>query len=664
MRLKKGTQFLDQYDNTDIAQTFSSSQLGNITEKNGAFSNKFKLPLTTKNRDILEFPDNFNDISRTQYTKFDIDLVDAGAVIASGFLRISIVENENEVQCTFFSNNSGWFNPLKEKSLKDLDLTAWSHTWENSTMKSRIDADPDEGYCYPVIDYTYGGTRASFDLLDIYLFPAMFVHTVLRQIFDELGYVLEGELLDLYIFKRMIIPFSDTDFTKPPSETSSDEFEPYDAVNTLVTATTYTMSVSATTTFAPSSDGFYTINSKVIFDVQSVITSAAVMVVKLNKNGSEIQRSSIIFDVGNTGDSEVTVSVEGEEADISSDTFTTTVDVTLFPGSVINIKNEGGLFFYEGSTYVIGDTIQNMATTLPDIKQSDFVKYLFFTFGVIPQVNSKTNVITLNLFRNITEKLDQASDWSNKLDLSSKIQTDYTQLLNNYGSISEIKYKQDLSDSYLESYFNDTAKGFGDGQLDIDNEFIKNKKTIYTAPFAGFTNQFKLPDRVYIANIQFIDTTTLINGPRQSLTPKIAIMTPNEDVEEQTGGGSGYTEFTITSTVASSVTCQETPITFFAKQQVIPLINKYQDSLAYDQIQGVGYQDDTIKELYLEDYERILSNMKYLKAYFRLTEVDINNLDFSKPVYIDRYKSYFYISTIKNYRGSGKLTQCELIKIS
>ena len=55
--------------------------------------------------------------------------------------------------------------------------------------------------------------------------------------------------------------------------------------------------------------------------------------------------------------------------------------------------------------------------------------------------------------------------------------------------------------------------------------------------------------------------------------------------------------------------------------------------------------------------------MKYVEAFFKLTEVDINGLDFTIPVYIDKYKAYFYLNMIKNYQGSERATKAELIKI-
>ena len=129
MRLKIGDDFLDQYDDTTIAQTFAVSEIGSISNKNGGYSNKFRLPLTATNSELLGYPGEVNNTSRNPYTKFDVDLVDRGAVIAKGYLKYTIVDHsKQEIQCTFFSDNSDWISAIKSKNLKDLDLTEFSHT--------------------------------------------------------------------------------------------------------------------------------------------------------------------------------------------------------------------------------------------------------------------------------------------------------------------------------------------------------------------------------------------------------------------------------------------------------------------------------------------------------------------------------------------------------
>jgi len=108
MRLKVNDSFLDQYEDTVIAQTFAVNELGDIATRQGGFSNGFEIPLSAFNSEILDFPENINNLSRNPYVKVDADLIDAGTVVASGYLRFKIVEG-NRLKCTFFANNTDWF---------------------------------------------------------------------------------------------------------------------------------------------------------------------------------------------------------------------------------------------------------------------------------------------------------------------------------------------------------------------------------------------------------------------------------------------------------------------------------------------------------------------------------------------------------------------------
>ena len=104
-----------------IAQTFAVNNLGNISTRQGGSSNRFSLPLSDLNRKTLGFPDNVNTSSRTPYQKVDATLYDDNTAIAEGFLKIEEVTN-TRINVTFFSDNTGWFNLIKDKTLKDLYL--------------------------------------------------------------------------------------------------------------------------------------------------------------------------------------------------------------------------------------------------------------------------------------------------------------------------------------------------------------------------------------------------------------------------------------------------------------------------------------------------------------------------------------------------------------
>ena len=78
--------------------------------------------------------------------------------------------------------------------------------------------------------------------------------------------------------------------------------------------------------------------------------------------------------------------------------------------------------------------------------------------------------------------MSNALDWSEKLDVSKSISTDFTQLLNNYSKDSILTYEDDDNDNELVSYKSETEKNLGQGSINIDNEHLNPKKEVYTSP--------------------------------------------------------------------------------------------------------------------------------------------------------------------------------------
>ena len=135
-----------------IGQNFSVNQLSEVSARQGGFSNSFSLPRTSKNNEALGFPTNLNTSSKSFYKKITSTLIDGNGNIASGFLKIEKVTKQN-INVTFFSDNVEWFQLIKDKKLTDLDLSKFDHQYNNTTIKTAIDADKTEGYTYTLIDY-------------------------------------------------------------------------------------------------------------------------------------------------------------------------------------------------------------------------------------------------------------------------------------------------------------------------------------------------------------------------------------------------------------------------------------------------------------------------------------------------------------------------------
>ena len=121
-------------------------------------------------------------------------------------------------------------------------------------------------------------------------------------------------------------------------------------------------------------------------------------------------------------------------------------------------------------------------------------------------------------------------------------------------------------------------------------------------------------------------------------TPRCLIL------ERQTlSPGVDFTDGATTTTVAADL-----PIPYFIKDGAV-FNYGFADNLLDD------YYDLTIS---------IMDYVKVVRPLIRLNAVDINQLDFLKPVYIEYFNSYFYINKISGYQPDGnESTEVELVKL-
>jgi len=664
MRLKVNNVLLDQFQNTIIAQNYETNNFGDISTSRGGFSNDFTIPLSSKNDAALGYPSDINIGNRNPYQKIDAQLIDQGAVIAIGYIRYKVVEGK-KIQCSFFADNTEWFNLIKDKKMSDIDLSDYNHEWTSFNITQSFTNT--EGYIYPVIDYGYyidaniddGTGQTVVD--DITMYPAMFVSSLVNQIFTDIGWNVSGSLLSEERYQRMIQPFSAEDFAKPESQINSDSII-VDDTTPLLISNSFTSSGSVDwsgygTDVNVTNEGVY--NIQVNLNYSWTTGTANQLIFRIRKNGTNIY--SVQRDVVNNNTGEV-ILISNNELLSPTDDIDVFCEVAFAGNGLATI--EGTLNIISQADYVSGSEII-MSSTMPDISQADFLKYIFFSFGVVPQPDNYSKTVSLDFFKEIEDNIPNAVDWSKKLDTSKSINTDFTELLNKYSRESILNYEEDEDDAELSSYKAETKLNFGQGQINIDNDHLDPRKEIYKSPYSPMINILSFNNELYIPQIKYWqyddDESDFVKEFKPS--PKIGLITDAIDWTDLTVGFADT--FKVNSTgSSSSFVVSEVPFCWFVKTPYITEVNSYDFSLAYDQVQFPNVTDSTLIETYIEDYEKVLNTMKYVKAYFRINEVDINNLDFLTPVYIDRFKSYFYINKIKNYQGANKTTEVELIKLS
>lgn len=632
IRVKIGDDFLD--GNSLIAQTFSVNNLGSLTTRQGGFSNEFTVPLTSRNRELLGWPDDLNTSSRNQYMKIEATIYDNKSRVATGYIKI-IYSTKDECRATFFSDNVAWFNLIKNKTLNELDLSDLDHVYNESNVTGSLSNT--SGYIYPIIDYGEFLDDSVYNWEVDQFYPGVYISTIVEQIFLDAGWKITGELINDPMYKRMIIPFSKKEFAHPDSfitdNTFTEDFLDQNVVNNEI----ITLDPSGTT-FNPTQNAEYTIrltmtvsNYNATANSYWVITDSTNFAITENYfgNGTYVFQTEGYFDAT----SNVFV-LHQKRAGTFTDMDISDVSIEFIPKKKI----------YLGSTITV-------AETLPDIKQSDLMQYIFTVFGVVPVANPLTKIVTAYLHKNIKGRINSAVDWSDKIDVSKSYKVDFTELLSNYATTSIFNYLKDDDDSLLETYTAQNNKRLGQGELIINNEHLTNRKTIYEAPFAGTINAVHFSQSLYVPVIPWLNETGEVTfNPK----PRVLLIEPEFTVNELSGG-------VYDSVDIGSTTVTELPFAWFVKAPYTTNTDAIQESLSFGDVQFTTVVEGTL-ENYWADYQQILSNMKYVKAFLRLDAVDIANLQFQTPVYIDKFKSYFYINSINEFSGGEDLTEVELIK--
>lgn len=228
---------IDLYDNEPINLEYSISDVSNLTERKGTFSQAFSVPGNANNNrlfsNLFEIGiDSSFDPRKKAFASIIVDYIQ----IAKGYIQMVdiSVSDKNDViyQFVFYGETNNLMSKIEGKYLTDLDYTELNHTLSvNNIMKSWTGtSNPSTattyGFYYPLIDYGYdwtindlNGVNNSGKGIPIeQLFPATYAKYILDKIFSASNYTYSSTFLSSTTFDQLIIPFNgNSDELFPPS---------------------------------------------------------------------------------------------------------------------------------------------------------------------------------------------------------------------------------------------------------------------------------------------------------------------------------------------------------------------------------------------------------------------------------------------------------------
>lgn len=237
-----------------------------------------------------------------------------------------------------------------------------------------------------------------------------------------------------------------------------------------------------------------------------------------------------------------------------------------------------------------------IGSNLPDISVVDFIKQICWLFGLFA-IKSDTGVSFISVNK-IIDNRDKAVDWSKKLVPTgwTAKETSYT-----FGDFAQKNYFR-----YEE---NENAKS-ADGYMVVQNKTLDHEKDLVKLPYTAGGD----------------------NGDMRAVP---------------------YFKWSDDGTIVELEDCGDRIM-----QLVISFDSQGKEDARLD-FSDLKFQN-RVSRFGLSSYQDLIKSPFVIKDTFRLTEIDLKNIDYTIPVYIERYAAFFAIISIKS---QGDYSECELLKL-
>jgi hypothetical protein len=649
----------------DVLQTetiigeYAIAPIGDISKRVGARSISFKLPKTANNRGIFQSCEVVTSASNIPYQRLDCRLYVDGVDMNMRFCTLEKVDGYYNIRT--YGTNVSFFDLLKDKSLLALNYSDYNGFYN----AERIGTTNNNDIVFPIVDFnkdspnTYApavGTTISSETM----LPAFKVNSILNKICNAAGYTLQNNIQT----PNLIIPCNgkkvrDYDgskylgrfltFTGAPLPLGSgfDPFFYFDYTASPLNSKTYWIDLTVNTRprtvmgnpspytfrnlcFADEVLINFTLNFKVKTTAGSGVVRVQVITSSQTKTYTRTATSTLTtFSIsdfievkkdanGECGLTIIFANQSGATVSLytdSSTNFNITSCTILNPLDIrtkLQTRNFGGFRYLTPSTM------------LPNVKQADFIKNYLKLFSGVITVDENTKVVKLNQFNDIRNNLNNAVDWSGKVDFTDDYITDFEL---DYAQNNFLKYKDDDS----------VIKPVGtDYNAVIQNENLAVNKDLISVDFSATENVNRFSYTFPVNQIKIYENGDIANDVNMRILilelRNFAISVKNSS---DVLSGSSYL-------IPSNI-----PYTRF-------IDTNYTNNL------GFGFN---IFNNYYTYIISVIDKYKIIELNVRLNLSDVSNLDFLKPVYIRELDTYFYVNKIKFDYTSKNSSVVELIKL-
>lgn len=645
---------MDLSSDTTIAVTYQANNIGDLQSRQGSYTNTFKLPLTSRNVQNLEFSHIITSNSLLPYRKLTATYKENGVEsISDGDAQITLIDG-TYIHLNIVSGNIDLVDSIGDLTVGELYEDDIPFIWETqSVIDSR---DKSKYYIFPLIDWRSDiDTFFNIPAVSVdYMIPCALMTGLFSRLSDRIGFSFSGNYIDSDIHQNM--------FLTPDSFSLNPEYLSQDQTKGRLVYTTDSTTVNGYFLGSELIEEDSGVNYAAIYPIQNTFDSEFsnnAYTPTVNHIGSLKFNSllNILWSATeNYGPLEnaqsksmyiVTRMYKASDSSIVAEQTSPVISGQLPQGWVeIPVLLETGNISLDSSTYyfVVHDLVVTSHTNIESrvyvrafnsdfvhtptdiislgseikfrdifrMKVKDVLRDILNLRGIIIQTNSFTKEVKFNLFQDLVDNIPIAKDWSKKVDRRS---FNMTFKFGNYAQKNWLRFKE--SDQVKDQ--------LGDYYFLIDNENFDKEKTVVQIGHAA-TEQTNKYLGYNIPSIDAIDQNVKWQKPTYRIL-QLEIQDTTFNIEFDDGIDS--------QDIADSI-----PFARF-----------------------VGF-DELVPEFY-DALSGILDRTKGIKIPCKLNSIDIEELDHTIPIFLDipelNINGHFYLNKIENYKGS--LTPCELIRL-
>lgn len=692
-------QRLDLSDDIDIRLTYSITDIENPVERKGTVSRTIEVPGTPHNDNVFGSIYRFDQwvIGFDPSVRVNAYVLQNGVEVFNGIAQLLAVKSDGQFktyELGLYGENVNLFKQLGDSELTDLDFSELNHEWDASNI---VDAwtnsvgSTGNDYYYPAIDYgqaSFTRTQAPSPYADVFttedFYPAISVKKYVDKIVSGAGFTYVSDFLTSQWFKQLIVPYGVSGVPYITQEQAQNNLYWIRlngdlTLNNLIFLTQFQFGTSTpapyfnggnyntgTKKFVAPADRTYNFQLRVTATlVQSTgPTTQVPLTCNLYKNGISVGANMVVlWDVNTPANTTIT-----------QDFF---IQDTASVGDQYEIRYTGGAIGFtinvdSSNTYWLnqlagtpkmepGDTWNMNETIVPKVKQSDFLMYLvrMFNLFIMPDKYDPKKLYI--------EPFSDFYDTSNYLDWTSRwdVEKGYEVVPCGYMNPKTYKFNYKDAGGYFEKRYQSAYQSSYGSRLYVSsNEFSNGEQS----EDVGFGNSvmvgFSPSPRIYARYYDMDNKGSSVGGDVtfdvKPVTPNLRILyheyIPFPSDTEFVFEGNQYPSYPYAGTLDNPYN-PTTDLCFGIPRELY-----YQS----DETSGAIYRytNNNLFNRFWLDYVKLYTDKdaKKVKLFVQLTPVDVLNLDFRKPIYING--TLFYLLSVNDYdANSDESTSIELLKV-